>query len=135
MSEPIFWLGVSLFLVAICLTLVLMAAIPAFKELGRAARSAEKLFDTLHRELPPTLDAIRMTGLEITDLKDEISDGVEKTSRVITQVDESLVGVRQQVQQTGVVTKSVWTGVGATWKALWQPMKSRSGDRRRRYRR
>lgn len=131
MTEPIFWLGVSLFLVALCLALVLMVAIPAFKELGRAARSAEKLFDTLHRELPPTLDAIRATGLEITDLKGDISDGVEKTTRVITQVDESLGGVRHQVQQTGVVTRSVWTGVGATWKALWTPRRSRGRDRRK----
>ena len=107
-----------------------MVAIPAFKELGRAARSAEKLFDTLHRELPPTLDAIRMTGLEITDLKDEISDGVEKTNQVITQVDEGLVGVRQQVKQTTVVTRSVWAGVGATWKALWTP-RQRRGRRHR----
>ncbi len=121
MNEPIFWLGVSIFLVALCLALVLMAAIPAFQELARAARSAEKLFDTLHRELPPTLDAIRLTGLEITDLKDDLSDGVEKTNRVIGQVDESLMGVRQQVTQTSITTRSIWTGVGATWKALLRP--------------
>ena len=69
MVEPLFWLGLSIVLVATSLTAVLVAAIPALQELARAARSAEKLFDTLSRELPPTLEAIRTTGLEITDLK------------------------------------------------------------------
>lgn len=121
MNEPIFWLGVSVCLVAICLALVLMAAIPAFQEITRAARSAEKLFDTLQRELPPTLEAIRSTGIEITDLKGEISDGVEKTNRVIGQVDESLTGVRQQVTQTTVTTRSLWAGFSATVTALIKP--------------
>lgn len=137
MSEPIFWLGVSIFLVALCLSLVLMTAIPAFKELARAARSAEKLFDTLHRELPPTLDAIRTTGLEIADLKDEISEGVDKTSRVIGQVDQSLMGVRHQVKQTSLTTRSAWAGVSATWKALLRPSRprKRAQDRSTRARR
>ncbi len=72
--DPLFWLGLSLLLVATSLTAVLVAAIPALQELARAARSAEKLFDTLSRELPPTLEAIRVTGLEITDLTDDVSD-------------------------------------------------------------
>jgi len=60
MTEPIFWLGCSLLLVAVSLTAVFIAALPALQELARAARSAEKLFDTLHREFPPTLEAIRL---------------------------------------------------------------------------
>jgi uncharacterized protein YoxC len=124
-SEPIFWLGVSMFLVALCLSFVLMTAIPAFKELARAARSAEKLFDTLHRELPPTLDAIRTTGLDIADLKDEISEGVDKTTRVISQVDQSLMEVRHQVKQTSVNTRSVWAGISATWNVLLRPSQTR----------
>lgn len=114
-----------MFLVALCLSLVLMTAIPAFKELARAARSAEKLFDTLHRELPPTLDAIRATGLEIADLKDEISEGVDKTTRVISQVDQGLMEVRHQVKQTSVNTRSVWAGISATWNALLRPSQAR----------
>ncbi|MGB7413528.1 MAG: hypothetical protein WA902_04900, partial [Thermosynechococcaceae cyanobacterium] len=61
MTTPIFWLGLSILLVAICLATVLVVAIPAFQELARAARSAEKLFDTLSRDLPPTLEALRLT--------------------------------------------------------------------------
>ena len=60
--DPVFWLGVSLFLVAISLTVVLVAAIPTFQELSKAAQSAQKLFDLLQRELPSTLDALRQIG-------------------------------------------------------------------------
>ncbi|MGL5511491.1 MAG: DUF948 domain-containing protein, partial [Microcoleaceae cyanobacterium] len=65
MNEPIFWLGISLLLVAVSLTAVLVTALPAVMALANAARSMEKLTDTLTRELPPTLEAIRLTGLEI----------------------------------------------------------------------
>jgi len=61
-GDPLFWLGLSLLLVAVSLTAVLVVAIPTLMELSRAARSAEKLFDTLGRELPPTLEALRLTG-------------------------------------------------------------------------
>jgi hypothetical protein len=63
--DPLFWLGLSLLLVATSLTAVLVAAIPALQELARAARSAEKLFDTLSRELPPTLEAVSYTHLTL----------------------------------------------------------------------
>ena len=108
-----------------------MAAIPAFQELTRAARSAEKLFDTLQRELPPTLDAIRSTGVEISDLKEGISDGVEKTTRVLGQVDDSLTGVRRQVTQTTVTTRSIWAGVNATVRSLLHPQKIRPQRKRK----
>ena len=42
MTEPLFWLGLSLFLVAVSLTAVLVVALPAFLAIARAARSVEK---------------------------------------------------------------------------------------------
>lgn len=131
MTQPIFWLGLSLFLVAICLTVMIMAAYPAFRELARAARSAEKLFDTLNRELPPTLEAIRSTGGEINDLKAGISGGVEHASQVIEQVDHSLAQVRHQVRQTEITTRSFWAGARAAWRSLRTPSASRRRLRRR----
>ena len=83
MRQPLFWLVLSLFLVAICLTILIMAAYPALHELARAARSAEKLFDTLNRELPPTLSALRSTGEELHDLSGEISGGIEHASHMV----------------------------------------------------
>ncbi|MCC5622384.1 DUF948 domain-containing protein [Nostoc sp. CHAB 5715] len=116
MIDPLFWLGLSLLLVATSLTAVLVAAIPALQELARAARSAEKLFDTLSRELPPTLEAIRVTGLEITDLTDDVSEGVKSANQVVKQVDQSLDSVRIQAQNLQVGTRSIFVGAKAAWR-------------------
>ncbi len=130
MSEPIFWLGCSLLLVAVSLTAVLVAAIPALQELARAARSAEKLFDTLHREFPPTLEAIRLTGLEISELTDDVNQGVKSASDVVKQVDQGIIGAREQLNKASVGTRSLFAGIRAavrTWNHY--PPKLRQGDR------
>jgi FtsZ-binding cell division protein ZapB len=126
--DPIFWLGLSILLVAVSLTAVLMVAIPAFRELGRAARSAEKLFDTLNRELPPTLEAIRLTGLEITELTDDMSQGVQSAGQVAKQVDQTVTSAKQQVQKAQTTTRSLFAGVKAAWRTLNQssPTKPRA---------
>ncbi|MBD2313986.1 DUF948 domain-containing protein [Desertifilum sp. FACHB-1129] len=116
--DPVFWLGVSILLVAVSLTAVLVAALPALQELARAARSAQKLFDTLSRELPPTLESIRLTGLEISDLTDDVSQGVQSAGRVVQQVDESLNSARSSAQKVQVTTKSVFAGIKAGWKTF-----------------
>jgi ABC-type transporter Mla subunit MlaD len=117
-------------LVATSLTAVLVAAIPALQEVARAARSAEKLFDTLSRELPPTLDAIRMTGLELTDLTDDVSEGVKSASGVVKQVDQSLNSAKQQAQNIQVGTRSLFVGVKAAWKTFTRSKSvKRTGDR------
>ncbi|MBD2691906.1 DUF948 domain-containing protein [Anabaena catenula] len=118
MIDPLFWLGLSILLVAASLTAVLVAAIPALQELARAARSAEKFFDTLSRELPPTLNAIRNTSLEITDLTDDVSEGVKSASQVVQQVDQSLDSAKKQAQNIQVTTRSVLVGVKAAWKTF-----------------
>ncbi|MBD2562788.1 MULTISPECIES: DUF948 domain-containing protein [Nostoc] len=116
MIDPLFWLGLSLLLVATSLTAVLVAAIPALQELARAARSAEKLFDTLSRELPPTLEAIRVTGLEITDLTDDVTESVKSANKVVKQVDQSLDSARIQAQNLQVGTRSIFVGAKAAWR-------------------
>lgn len=121
MVDPLFWLGLSILLVAVSLTAVLVVALPALRELARAARSAEKLFDTLSRELPPTLEAIRLTGLEISDLTDDVSEGVQNAGQVVQQVNQSISGVRQGARQAQVTTRSVFAGVKAAWKVFQRP--------------
>jgi uncharacterized protein YoxC len=120
-AEPIFWLGVSLLLVAVSLTAVLVVALPVLQELGRAARSAEKLFDTLARELPPTLESIRLTGLELSDLTDDIGESVQNASHVVKQVDHSLHQVQRQAQQVGYSAKGLMVGLRAAWRSLLTP--------------
>jgi uncharacterized protein YoxC len=129
--DPIFWLGLSILLVAVSLTAVLIVAVPALQELGRAARSAEKLFDTLNRELPPTLEAMRLTGLEVSELTDDMSQGVQSAGQVVKQVDQSITGVKQQVQKAQVTSRSVLAGVKTAWRTFTQaPGTSASQSRR-----
>ena len=101
---------------------MLMVAIPTLRELSRAARSAEKLFDTLDRELPPTLEALRLTGLELTELTDDVSDSVQHAGRVVQQVDEGLSSARQQAKSVQTSTRSLLAGAKAAWQAWSQPM-------------
>ncbi|WP_219898645.1 DUF948 domain-containing protein [Phormidesmis priestleyi] len=129
MIDPIFWLGLSILLVAVSIAAVLIVMVPAIQELSRAARSAHKLFDTLNRELPPTLEAIRLTGLEITELTDDISQGVQSSSQVVKQVDQSISGVKQQVQKAQTTSRSVFAGAKAAWKTLTQPAPKTRRDR------
>lgn len=128
MTEPLFWLGLSILLVAVSLAAVLIAALPAIQELARAARSAEKLFDTLSRELPPTLESIRLTGLEITNLTEDLNQNVQSAGRVVEQIDQGLGGMKQQVQQAQVTSRSLAAGVKAAWQVLRQPAPSRLRD-------
>lgn len=130
MIDPLFWLGLSFFLVAVSLTAVLVAAVPALQELARAARSVEKLADTLSRELPPTLEAIRLTGMEISDLTDDMSEGVQSAGQVIKQVDQTLDVAKKQVKQVNTTTRSVFAGVKAAWKTFTKTTPNISASRR-----
>ena len=119
MTEPLFWLALSLTLVSVSLTAVLVAALPALRELGRAARSAEKLFDSLSREFPPTLEAIRLTGLEISELTDELNQGVQGVSDVAKTVDRGVSGAKGGVKQVQGGTRKLFAGFKAAWQS-WQ---------------
>ncbi len=130
MLDPIFWLGLSFLLVAISLTAVLVVAIPTMRELARMARSAEKLFDTLAREMPPTLEAIRNTGREIIELTDDMTDGVKSAGEVVKQVDRSITGAKRQVNRVQTTTRTVMAGVKAAWRSFSRskPASRRSPD-------
>ncbi|ELR97529.1 hypothetical protein [Gloeocapsa sp. PCC 73106] len=122
MNEPLFWLGLSLLLVSVSLTAVLVTAIPALIELSRAARSAEKLCDTLRQELPPTLEALRLTSLEITELTDEINTGVKTATDVAKQVDQGISYASQQVKGAQSNSLRLAAGIKAAWKTWKTPL-------------
>ncbi|MFB2968373.1 DUF948 domain-containing protein [Aerosakkonema sp. BLCC-F183] len=126
MIDPLFWLGFSILLVAVSLAAVLMAAIPALQEIARAARSVEKLADTLSRELPPTLEAIRLTGMEISDLTDDVSEGVKSAGVAAKQVEQSVVSAKTQAKKVQTTTRSVFSGVKAAWKTFTRSQTSPS---------
>lgn len=118
MDNPIFWLGLSVGLVAAGLFAVILTLVPAVIQLGRAAKSVERFFDTLLQELPPTLEAIRLTTLEVSEIADSVDDGVKSASQVVQQVNRSLEGARTQAQGAQVNAKSVWAGVRAGWQTF-----------------
>jgi len=117
-SDPLFWLGLSCLLVAISLTAALAVALPAFQGLARAARSAEKLLDTLAQELPSTLEALRLTSLEISDLTDNMDEGVKQAGRVVKRFNASVQHTERRTQEVQIAARSVLTGLRVTWRAL-----------------
>ncbi|MEO1210769.1 MAG: DUF948 domain-containing protein [Cyanobacteria bacterium J06638_20] len=121
LSNPLLWLAFSCFLLAIALTAVLMAALPTLLELARVSRSAEKLLDTLNRELPQTLEALKMTGSELSELTEEVSEGVQSASRTVQRMDQGVASVQKQAQTVGRATRSAFVGFKAAWKTLLQP--------------
>ncbi len=66
-----------------------------------------------------------MTGLEISDLTDDASDGVKSAVQVAQQVDQSLDSVIKKAQKVELGTRSVLTGVKAAWKTLTRPPSNR----------
>lgn len=124
MSDPLFWLVLSFVFVTGCLLVVLVVAIPTLREVARAARSADRLFETLRRDFPPTLEALRMTGVELSDLTGELSEGVQSANSVARQVEQGVTSVRRQAQQVHTGTRSVAIGMKAAWRSLTNPRKS-----------
>ncbi|NEO86757.1 MAG: DUF948 domain-containing protein [Spirulina sp. SIO3F2] len=134
MRDPLFWLGLSLIFVALSAIAVILAALPTLREIQRTARSARRLIDTLDRDLPPTLEAIRLTGLELTELTDELNDGVSHATHVVKQVDVGLTQARAQAQRLQIGSQSLWAGLGAAWQT-WRRSSPKTRLPRRRPRR
>ncbi|KAL7148734.1 hypothetical protein ABFS83_06G199200 [Erythranthe nasuta] len=75
------------------------ASVPTLFAMRRAAISLAKLADTAREELPSTMAAIRLSGMEISDLtlelndlSQEIADGVNKSSQAVQAAE---AGIRQ----------------------------------------
>ncbi|MFS8794482.1 hypothetical protein [Synechococcus sp. R55.8] len=118
MNDPVFWLGLSVGLVAVGILAVILTLLPAVIQLGRAAQSVERFFDTLLRELPPTLEALRLTSLEVSEIADSLDEGVKGAGQVVKQVNRSIEGARTQAQGAQVNIRSFWAGVRAAWQTL-----------------
>ena len=106
-----------------------MVAIPTLLGVVRVARSAEKLLDTLNRELPPTLHSLRQTGVDLGELANDLNEGVQNAGHVVKQVDRSLSDVHQQARQVQITTRGVWKGVRVAWQTLMQPPRSKRRQR------
>ncbi|CAN1765826.1 Violaxanthin de-epoxidase, chloroplastic [Linum perenne] len=75
---------------SVAFTSLVVASIPTLHAMGRAAISLAKLADTAREELPSTMAAVRLSGMEISDLtlelsdlSHEITDGVNKSAKAV----------------------------------------------------
>ncbi|KAL3527840.1 hypothetical protein ACH5RR_012496 [Cinchona calisaya] len=82
---------------AISATWLFCSAIPTLLAFKRAAESVEKLMDVTREELPDTMAAVRLSGMEISDLTVELNDlgqeltqGVRNSTRAVRLVEERL---------------------------------------------
>lgn len=117
-TDPIFWLGLSLGCVALGLLLLCVAMLPAARDLQRAARSLERLANTLDRELPATLESFRKTGLELGDLTENVTSSVRHASETLGHVNESVATVRRQTQRAHGTARGAIAGLQAAWRVL-----------------
>ncbi|XP_018717710.2 uncharacterized protein LOC104420199 isoform X1 [Eucalyptus grandis] len=82
---------------AVSATWLFCSAIPTLLAFKRAAESLEKLMDVTREELPDTMAAVRLSGMEISDLTVELSDlgqditqGVRSSTRAVRIAEERL---------------------------------------------
>ncbi|KAL4377694.1 hypothetical protein GQ457_02G016970 [Hibiscus cannabinus] len=86
--------------VAVSATWLFLSAIPTLLAFKRAAESLEKLMDVTREELPDTMAAVRLSGMEISDLTMELSDlgqeitqGVRSSTKAVRLAEERLRGL------------------------------------------
>ncbi|CAN6679533.1 unnamed protein product [Malus baccata var. baccata] len=96
----LFFLNVVACAVAVSATCLFFSAIPTLLAFKRAAQSLEKLMDVMREELPDTMAAVRLSGMEISDLTMELSDlgheitqGVRSSTRAVRVAEERLRGL------------------------------------------
>ncbi|KAB2037071.1 hypothetical protein ERO13_D03G045600v2 [Gossypium hirsutum] len=95
--------------VAVSATWLFLSAIPALLAFKRAAESLEKLMDVTREELPDTMAAVRLSGMEISDLTMELSDlgqeitqGVRSSTRAVRLAEERLRGLKDIASSASV---------------------------------
>ncbi|CAO2836594.1 unnamed protein product [Amaranthus hypochondriacus] len=77
------------------------AAVPTLFAMGRAANSFAKLADTAREELPSTMAAIRLSGMEISDLTVELSDLSQEISEGVNKSVQAVQAAKLGMQQIG----------------------------------
>ncbi|XP_009342819.1 uncharacterized protein LOC103934791 isoform X1 [Pyrus x bretschneideri] len=104
--------------VAVSATCLFFSAIPTLLAFKRAAQSLEKLMDVMREELPDTMAAVRLSGMEISDLTMELSDigheitqGVRSSTRAVRVAEERLRGLTNMASSAPVQVVSQKTEV------------------------
>lgn len=90
---------------SIAFTSLVVAAVPALYAMGRAAISLSKLADTAREELPSTMAAIRLSGMEISDLTLELSDLSQEISDGVNKSAQAVQAAEAGIRQVGTIAK------------------------------
>lgn len=88
---------------SIAFTSLVVAAIPTLLALKRTAKSLAKLADTACVELPSTMAAIRLSGLEISDLTVELSDLSQEMADSVSKSTLAVKAAGAGIKQIGAV--------------------------------
>ncbi|XP_038997814.1 uncharacterized protein LOC120122802 isoform X2 [Hibiscus syriacus] len=98
---------------AVSATWLFLSAIPTLLAFKRAAESLEKLMDVAREELPDTMAAVRLSGMEISDLTTELSDlgqeitqGVRSSTKAVRLAEERLRGLTDIAPSGGSQSES-----------------------------
>ncbi|CAN6328972.1 unnamed protein product [Urochloa humidicola] len=103
-GDPVFFLLAAVAVTTcVAFTGMVVVAIPTMLAMRRAANSFSMLADAVLEELPSTMAAVRLSGMEISDLtlelsdlSHEIADGVNKSAKVAQAV-EAGIGQMQNI--------------------------------------
>ncbi|KAJ3671894.1 hypothetical protein LUZ60_007973 [Juncus effusus] len=87
----------------VAFTSLVAAAIPTLFAMKRAAISLAKLSDIAREELPSTMAAVRLSGMEISDLTLELSDLSQEISQGVNKSAQAVKAAEAGVKQMGAI--------------------------------
>ena len=110
LANPISFLtSLACLIAAITLSIVLIYLVPALIALRRTMVEAEVLIGSLQDELPDTLAAIRLSGMELQDAIEEVSGlGGDLTAGLRASA-RALVGAESNVREGAQLARELWT--------------------------
>ncbi|KAK1272047.1 hypothetical protein QJS04_geneDACA012662 [Acorus gramineus] len=90
---------------SIAFTSLVIAAVPTLHAMRKAAISLSRLADTAREELPSTMAAIRLSGMEISDLTLELSDLSQEIADSVTKSAQAVQAAEAGIRQIGSLAR------------------------------
>ncbi|CAI5984462.1 unnamed protein product [Closterium sp. NIES-64] len=94
---PVLCLGFVACSITAALSVMLVAAVPALLAIRKAALALERLAEVAREEVPGTMAAVRLSGMEMSDLSMELSDlsqeisqGIRNSARAVRLAEDGL---------------------------------------------
>ncbi|KAH7277373.1 hypothetical protein KP509_39G047800 [Ceratopteris richardii] len=114
LGQRLFLFNTSVCVTCCAMTAMLVVAIPTLLSIKRAAESLEKFLDVTREELPGTMAAVRLSGMEISDLTMELSDlsqeissGMKNSARALRAAQDGILRVGNMASTEAKDTSTV----------------------------